>query len=267
MYSTEQLDNFKNIIRSFYQTNQSFFDYLNIFNENKEKIDINLLELLKFIVKDYSFSKDLTSISKKIIFNIIKPNETFHLENEMNHFNKVKLLYYHEEKEKIIIQKIEKAVNCGEPLLDLRGNKNDPYWTRILNDMNDEDYDEIIKNILVIREEMKKIIEKNGEKSNYSIQNIDEYIDLELIGKDLYYKSFHFINLFQYIYTFISFYIHPSLKQSLENSKNEYFKILNEDLIDIHNTSNETTLELLKFIIDHFHVYIEMNDCVDIIST
>ena len=259
-----ELDEFRPLIHSFFGTSKTFSDYLELYKDNKNKIDINLLELLRFMTTNTNFPVKLKDISKKIIIKILK-KDLDNFEDIMNEFITMKNEYFEEEKDKAITIKLERAVNYGEPLIKAIETKNDFYWTRVLNDMNDDDYEEIIKNLLMIREVMIKIIQKEGVKSIYSIENINEYIDLEFIRRNLHYKQYKFDGLFYYIYNFLLEYINPGLKRSLENSLKEYLELLKNDCINIENTNNETILELFKFIMDNFFLYLEMSDSIELV--
>ncbi len=259
-----QLDEFTPVIHRFFESPKKFSDFLEIFKENKDKIDKNLLELLRFMTTNTNFPKKLKELSREIIIKILK-KDLNNIDSLMSNYINEKNIYFEEEKEKAITIKLERAVNLGEPLVKAIDTKNDKYWTSVLNNMNDDDYDEIIKSLLVVREDMVKIIEKHGEKSMYSIHNINEYIDLEFIRRNLYYKQYKFDGLFYYIYNFILEYINPGLQRSLKNSLKEYLELLKADCIDIESTNNETILELFKFLMDNFFLYIDVSDSIDLI--
>ena len=261
-----QLDEFRPLIHSFFDTPRTFSDFLDIFKHSKDKIDKNLLELLRFMTTNTNFPKNLTEISKKIIIKILKKDFN-DFDSLISEFISMKNEYFEEEKQKAITIKLERAVNYGESLVKAIDTKNDFYWTRILNDMNDDDYEEIIKSLLVVKDEMIKIIHRDGEKSIYSINNINEYIDLEFIRRNLYHKQYNFNGLFYYIYNFLLEYINPGLKNSLQNSLKEYLELLKADCIDIESTNNETILELFKFLMDNFFLYLEISDSIDIIPS
>ncbi len=262
------LDKFRPIIHSFFASSKTFYDFLEILKNHRNDIDINLLELLRFMTSDTNnsqkYPQKIKDLSRDIIIKILK-KDLDKFEQLFNEFKALKNNYFEEQKDLAISNKIEKAVNYGEPLLNAKDTKNDIYWTRVLNDMNDDDYEEIIKNLVFIRDEMIKIINKYGVKSMYSISNIHEYIDLEFIRRNLHYKQYHFNGLFYFIYNFLLEYINPHLKQSLKNSLKEYLELLNDDGVDIENTNNETILEMVKYIMDNFFLYLEINDSIELI--
>ena len=247
-----ELDKFKSIIHEFYLTN----NYLDIYSKYNKSVNIHLLDLLKFSIDKESPQK-IQELSKKIIINILKNNiENF--EQLFNEFIEVKNNYLEEQYEKIMTSKLEKVINFGDPLIDLENNE-DPYWKSILHDMIDDDFDEITKNLLLIREEMIKITEKDGQKSNYSKDNINEYIDLEYIKSNLFYKQYNFDGLFYYIYHFLYHYLNPAFKKSLDNSLKNFIELLKH-----YKEQNEKIVYSLKFLMDHFFIYIEMNNSIDI---
>lgn len=258
-----EVDDFRNILHNFFVTPRTFSDFLEIYKDNKNKININLLELIRFMTVNTNFPKKVTEISKRIIIQILK-KDLDDLDVRMNEFIRVKDEYFQEEKDRHITNKLEKAVNYGEALIKAQVTKNDFYWTRVLSDMNDDDYDEIIKGLLVIRVEMIRIIEKDGKKSIYSIENINEYIDLEYITKNLNNKQYKLDGLFYYIYNFLLEYVNPVLKKSLQNSLKEYLELLEEDCIDIQSNNNETIIELFKYIMANFFLYLEIGDSIEV---
>ncbi len=255
---------FRPIIHRFFEGPKTFSCYLAYLKENKE-IPIDLFESLRFMTVDVDYPEALKKMARKIILQILK-KDWQDFDQMLESFIKEKNHFYTMEKEKAIANKVEKAIQSGEPLIDLRYTKNDFYWTKILNDMNDDDYDEVIKNLFLLREEMKKIVRQKEGNTKYSIENIDEYIDINYIQNNLFHKQYKFLGLFHYIFDFLKDNIHPALHKSLEKSKSDYFDLLEKDCIDLESCTNETTLELLKFLLDHFYLYIEINDSMDFIA-
>ena len=64
---------FRPIIHAFFDGPKTFESYMEILKENRDKVDIRLLETLRFMIKDNKmFPVSLRNQSRKIILNVLR---------------------------------------------------------------------------------------------------------------------------------------------------------------------------------------------------
>lgn len=244
----------KKVLLDFFKTSRTIEDANKIIEENLKNpyfINLELLELLRFMIADNSnYPKELISVSREITINILKNN--FEIIKEKKILEKFLL-----EKEKYYRMSLSSNVisNNNADIIKLEN-----YWATIYNDMeNHNEYDEPMKILLLIREDMNhKIIKNKKENNSYSLETLYDYFDLEFIGEGLYYKRYKFYGLFDYICNFVYDTIGVEFKSVFLSVKNKYLRELQEKGVLLDDNSNRTTLELIKFISLNYFLFVNL---------
>ncbi len=190
--------------------------------------------------------KELKEIGRKLTIGILRyPNIDFNLEDVYKKYLETVKKTVDTLKGPILSNLINKE--CDE--------KDKRYWGRILEDMEIGYYDDFIKNLLGVRKELLATLEGSG----YTKETITDYIDIEFIKNGMYSNSYNFVGLFNAICDVISSRLHPHLKESFTPLCNNFIK---EHKIQNIDTSNSTSILLLRFIINHlFHfLYLDVEE-------
>jgi hypothetical protein len=181
--------------------------------------------------------KELKEIGRKLTIGILRyPNINFSLEDVYKKY----------------LETVKKTVDTLKgPILSNLINKecdemDNRYWSRILEDMEIGYYDDFIKNLLGVRNEL--LVNVEGTQANgYTKETIADYIDIEFIKNCMYSNSYNFVGLFNAICDVISSRLHPHLKESFTPLCNNFIE---EHKIRDNDTSNATSVLLIRFIIN-----------------
>jgi hypothetical protein len=196
--------------------------------------------------------KELKEIGRKLTIGILRyPNIDFSLEDVYKKYLITVKKTVDTLKGPILSNIINKE--CDE--------KDKRYWDRILEDMEIGYYDDFMKNLLGVRKELLVNLEGsqyNGisEGSGYTKETITDYIDIEFIKNGMYSNSYNFVGLFNAICDVISSRLHPHLKESFTPLCNNFIK---EHKIRDKDTSNATSVLLLRFIINHLFDFLYLD--------
>ncbi len=242
---------YRPILIKYLQTKRTIDDALKFYNIYKNDIVYGkeLLDIFMVMVAGDSnpFTKELQDIGKRVTIGLLTyPKINFDLLEAVNKFKK----------EIVAIVKDNMAVDLSQIINSTCRERDNNYWDRILEDMDSIGYyDDFIKNLLVVREELLVHLEKSG----YDKDTIMDAFDVEFIKQMFSNNCYRFIGLYNFVRGVILDIIHPVLKESfIELCDNfiERLGISNED------TSNTTSITLLQFIINNMidFLYLEVSE-------
>ena len=207
----------KPIIMEFYQSKRGYKDVKNISQKLQPEYKL-IKNIFMYCKKDNSeYPISLTQSSRNLVLNILKNNTEIQeylnifLKEEDKYLNSLKQKHQAEYDLKQDLEKISSILFS-----------NDPYWDMVLSDMKEQDYEEFIKNLLIIREKMIQTIHSNICK--YSMDSILDYFDLEHIHNQLVLGEYKFNGLAMYMYEFLSEILNKYLKNHLEELFKKYKK-------------------------------------------
>ena len=194
---------------------------------------LELLDIFVVMSSDKNnIPKELKDIGRKLTIGILRyPNIDFSLDEVYNEYLAILKKSVEILKGNLINKELED--------IDKR------YWDRILEDMEIGYYDDFIKNLLGVRAELLANIDIQG---TYTKQTIMEYIDVEFIKNSMYTNSYNFVGLFNAICDIVSSRLHPYLKESFTQLCDNFLK---DHKIQNNDTSNATSILLLRFIINY----------------
>jgi hypothetical protein len=211
------------------------------------------LELLDIFTvmssENNNIPKELKEIGRKLTIGILRyPNIDFNLEDVYKKY----------------LENVKKTVDTLKgPILSNLINKecdekDERYWGRILEDMEIGYYDDFMKNLLGVRAELLASLDsvQGNEGTGYTKETITDYIDIEFIKNGMYSKCYNFVGLFNAICDIISSRLHPHLKESFTPLCNNFIK---EHKIQNIDTSNSTSILLLRFIINHLFDFLYLD--------
>jgi hypothetical protein len=226
----EDLKKFKKILIKFFQSSRTLEEANKIIRDNKI-IPSGLSDILKYMSSNYIDNENCKNISREICIRILRND--FEIGN--------------------LLEELKNTLNqANDPIED--------YWNTILKEMNNyEDYDELFKILLLIREKMYHYV-KNGNLPKYTLETLNDFFNLEYIGEELYYKRYVFYGLFEYICDFINDNIQLPFRESFKEIRKKFQNELSERNIILDKFSNETTLELVKFLTINFFIYLELSE-------
>jgi hypothetical protein len=241
------IDVYRPILIKYLQTKRTLEEATRFFEMYKDiGIGNDLLDIFAVMVAGDSnrFSKELQAIGKRLTIGLLTyPKIDFDLGEVIERF-KVEV-------EKVVKDDVIKLINKQSSEKDNR------YWTRMLEDMDSlEYYDDFIKNLLVVRNE----ILANLDKSKYDRDTIMDVFDIEFIKGLMFTKTYRFIGIYNFVYEFILNKLHPVLHTSFIELCGSFIK---ESGICVDDTSNITSIKLLQFVINNMidFLYFEVSEC------
>ena len=234
-------DTLRPVLLKFFQTKRTIED-ANTFIQSSSALDIDkdFLNLFSIMSNDSNtFSKELKEIGRKLTIGILRyPKEVStlptpsgrkgcsHLEEMSETYPKIDF-----DIEQIILE-YKKQVNLlsknilGQQIDNTCQTLEKRYWSRLLEDLDMEYYDDLLKILLGFRTNLLESLDGSG----YTKETVMEYMDLEYIKQSLFQKSYRFIGLFQFIFDFVQSRLHPVLKETFTKLCSNFI----ESLEDIH---------------------------------
>ena len=227
-------DTLRPVLLKYFQTKRTIED-ANTFIQSSSALDIDkdFLNLFTILSSDSSkstntFSKELKEISRKLLIGILQyPKIDFDLEKVIIEYKKQVTLL----SKTILGQQIDNTCQTLEKR----------YWSRLLEDLDMEYYDDLLKILLGFRTNLLDSL----DGSSYKKETVMEYMDLEYIKQSLFQKSYRFIGLFQFIFDFVQSRLHPVLKETFTKLCGNFIESLEEV------ESNESIILCLQFITNH----------------
>jgi hypothetical protein len=250
-------DTFRPVLLKFFQTKRTIEDantfiqssstldidkdFLNLFSimsisdsseisESRARSSVNDESYLKSMSADNtaSFSKELKDIGRKLTIGILRyPQIDFDLEKVILEYKKQ-------------VSNVSKTI-LGQQIDNTCQTLEKRYWSRLLEDLEMEYYDDLLKILLGFRTNLLESLDGSG----YTKETVMEYMDLEYIKQSLFQKSYRFIGLFQFIFDFVQSRLHPVLKESFTKLCGEFIESLEEV------ESNQSIVLCLQFITNH----------------
>jgi hypothetical protein len=226
-------------------------DFLNLFSimsvsdeseisETRARSSVNNESYLKgmSISDSNTFSKELKEIGRKLTIGILRypkgcSGETYH---QIDFDLEQVILEYKKQVNLLSKNILGKQIDNTCQTLEKR------YWSRLLEDLDMEYYDDLLKILLGFRTNLLESLDGSG----YKKETVMEYIDLEYIKQNLYTKSYRFIGLFQFIFDFVQSRLHPVLKETFTKLCGNFIESLEEDI-----ESNKSIVLCLQFITNH----------------
>jgi hypothetical protein len=150
------------------------------------------------------------------------------------------------------IAKVSKTI-LGQKIEQTCQSLESRYWSRLLEDLEMEYYDDLLKILLGFRKNLLESLDGSG----YTKETVMEYMDLEYIKQNLYQKSYRFIGLFHFIFDFVQSRLHPVLKETFNKLCSEFIESLEDDIsLSSDNSekdieSNQSIVLCLQFITNH----------------
>lgn len=224
---------------------KSFYDtYKGTIKDSKELLDIFIV----MVAGDSNpFTKELQDIGKRVTIGLLTyPKINFDLSLVLERFKK----------EILTVVKENMASDLSGLIDTACSNRDNRYWDRILEDMDSiEYYDDFIKNLLVVREELIVHLDKSG----YNRETIIDAFDVEFIRQMMYNRCYRFIGLYNFVREVILDILHPILKKPFIELCDNFIEGLG--IVD-NDTSNKTSISLLQFIINNMidFLYLEVSE-------
>jgi hypothetical protein len=228
-------DTFRPVLLKYFQTKRTIAD-ANTFLQSSSRLEIdkdflNLFSIMSSTEADTNtpFSKELKDISRKLTIGILRyPQIDFDLQSV--------IVTYKSE-----IAKVSKSV-LGQKIEQSCQSLEQRYWSRLLEDLEMEYYDDLLKILLGFRKNLLECLDGSG----YTEDTVMEYMDLEYIKQNLYQKSYRFIGLFHFIFDFVQSRLHPVLKETFNKLCSEFIESL-----EVDTESNKSIVLCLQFITNH----------------
>jgi hypothetical protein len=237
---------YRPILIKYLQTKRTLEDATQFFELYKSiETGRDLLDIFAVMVagENNRFSKELQAIGKRLTIGLLTyPKIDFELGEVIERF-KIEV-------SKVVKDDVIKLINKRSSEKDNR------YWIRMLEDMDSlEYYDDFIKNLIVVRNELLG----NLDKSKYNRDIIMDAFDIEFIKQIMYTKTYRFIGIYNFVYEFILDKLHPVLHTSFIELCESFIK---ESGILVDDTSNSTSIKLLQFIINNMieFLYFEVSE-------
>ena len=250
------VNTFRPILIKYFGTKRTNLDALEFFKLYSNGLANGLAngsELLDIFAvmgsENNNIPKELKEIGRKLTIGILRyPNIDFSLEDVYRKYLETVKKTVDTLKGPILSNIINKE--CDE--------KDKRYWSRILEDMEIGYYDDFMKNLLGVRAELLATLDsvKANEGTGYTKETITDYIDIEFIKNGMYSNSYNFVGLFNAICDIVSSRLHPHLKESFTPLCNNFIK---EHKIQNIDTSNATSILLLRFIINHLFDFLYLD--------
>lgn len=212
--------------------------------EDKELLDIFMV----MVVGDSNpFTKELQDIGKRVTIGLLTyPKINFRLDEVIETFKK----------EIMTVVKDNMGVDLSQIINSTCRERDNRYWDRILEDMDSMGYyDDFIKNLLVVREELLVHLDKGG----YNKDTVVAAFDVEFIKQMLYNNCYRFIGMYNFVREVILDILHPILKKTFIELCDNFIK--ESGFVD-SDTSNTTSISLLQFIINNMidFLYFEVSE-------
>jgi hypothetical protein len=201
--------------------------------EDKELLDIFMV----MVVGDSNpFTKELQDIGKRVTIGLLTyPKINFRLDEVIETFKK----------EIMAVVKENMGVDLSQIINSTCRERDNRYWDRILEDMDSMGYyDDFIKNLLAVREELLVHLDKSG----YTKDAVTDAFDVEFIKQLLYNRCYRSIGIYNFVREVILDILHPILKKPFIELCDNFIKSLG---IVGEDTSNTTSISLLQFIINN----------------
>ena len=244
---------YRPILIKYLQTKRTLADAKFFYETYKDnETDKELLDIFMVMVAGDSnpFTKELQEIGKRVTIGLLTyPKINFDLCEVVERFKKEILKVVKDN----ISSDLSQIINNGFRKTD------DRYWGRILEDMDElEYYDDFIKNVLVIREELLVHLDKRGISNKKD--TIYSAFDIEFIKQMLYNRYYRFMGLYNFVYEIILELIHPVLKKTFIELCDNFIK---DSKFSDSDTSNTTSITLLQFIINNMidFLYFDVSEC------
>jgi hypothetical protein len=242
---------YRPILIKYLQTKRTLEDAKRFYDMYKDSIKYGkeLLDIFMVMVAGDSnpFTKELQDIGKRVTIGLLTyPKINFDLLEVVDKFIK----------EILAVVKDNMAVDLSQIINSTCSNRDNKYWNRILEDMDSIGYyDDFIKNLLVVREELLVHLDKSGYERN----TIIDAFDVEFIRQLLYNRCYRFIGLYNFVREFILDSVHPILKKTFIELCDNFIEGLG---IGDDDTSNTTSITLLQFIINNMieFLYFEVSE-------
>ena len=241
-------DTLRPVLLKYFQTKRTIED-ANTFIQSSSALDIDkdFLNLFTILSSDSSkstntFSKELKEISRKLLIGILQyPKGCSHIEEMSETYPKIDF-----DLDKVIIEYKKQVTLLSKTILGQQIDNTcqtleKRYWSRLLEDLDMEYYDDLLKILLGFRTNLLDSL----DGSSYKKETVMEYMDLEYIKQSLFQKSYRFIGLFQFIFDFVQSRLHPVLKETFTKLCGNFI----ESLEDIE--SNQSIVLCLQFITNH----------------
>jgi hypothetical protein len=213
---------------------KSFYErYKGEILEGKELLDIFMV----MVVGDSNpFTKELQDIGKKVTIGLLTyPKINFRLDEVIEQFTR----------EITSIVKDNMAVDLSQIINSTCRERDNRYWDRILEDMDSLGYyDDFVKNLLVVREELLVHLDKSG----YTKDTLVDAFDVEFIKQMLYNRCYRTMGLYNFVREVILDILHPILKKTFIELCDNFIKESGACFDDVSNT---TSIKLLQFIINN----------------
>jgi hypothetical protein len=215
-----------------------------ILEDGKELLDIFMV----MVVGDSNpFTKELQDIGKRVTIGILTyPKINFDLGEVIDQFTR----------EIVSIVKDNMAVDLSQIINSTCRERDNRYWDRILEDMESIGYyDDFIKNLLVVREELLVHLDKSG----YTKDTVLDAFDVEFIKQMLYNRCYRFVGMYNFVREVILDILHPILKKTFIELCDNFIK---ESGFTDSDISNTTSISLLQFIINNMidFLYFEVSE-------
>lgn len=244
---------YRPILIKYLQTKRTLEDAKSFYEIYKGELDgpeKELLDIFMVMVAGDSnpFTKELQEIGKRVTIGLLTyPKIKFDLAEVIEKFIK----------EITSVVKDNMAIDLSQIINSGCRVKDNRYWDRILEDMDSMGYyDDFIKNLLVVREELLVHLDKSG----YTKDTIHNAFDVEFIKQMMYNKCYRFVGLYNFVREVILDILHPILKKTFIELCDGF---INEYGFCYEDTSNKTSISLLQFIINNMidFLYFEVSEC------
>jgi hypothetical protein len=251
-------DTLRPVLLKFFQTKRTIDD-ANTFIQSSSTLDIDkdFLNLFSIMSSNDSntFSKELKEIGRKLTIGILRYPKGCSQNHSKNDWSdtypkgRSQSETYPQidfDLEQVILE-YKKQVNTlsknilGQQIDNTCQSLEKRYWSRLLEDLDMEYYDDLLKILLGFRTNLLESLDGSG----YKKETIMEYMDLEYIKQNLYTKSYRFIGLFQFIFDFVQSRLHPVLKETFTKLCGNFIQSLEEV------ESNKSIVLCLQFITNH----------------
>jgi hypothetical protein len=246
------VNNYRPIILKYFATKRTISDAKEFFETH---IDIehgkDLLDIFMVMSNDNNeLPKSLKDAGRKLTIGILRyPSIDFDLLEVIDRFKS--------EIAKFV--SFNKGIELGNLINKTCSDIDLKYWNRMLEDMETGYYDDFIKNLLVVRNELLA----NLDGSAYTKESILDAIDLEFIKGQMYNNTYRFMGLFNFIQEFILDRLHRILKETFVNLCDNFSKDIGLSSYNgTDDLSNTTSIKLLRFIVNNMieFLYLDVDE-------
>jgi hypothetical protein len=237
------------VLLKYFQTKRTVED-ANTFIQSSSTLDIdkdflNLFSIMS-ISDSNTFSKELKEIGRKLTIGILRYPKSCSSETYPKGCSSETYPQIDFDLEQVILEYKKQVNNLSKNILGKQIDNTcqsleKRYWSRLLEDLNMEYYDDLLKILLGFRTNLLESLDGSG----YKKETLMEYMDLEYIKQNLFTKSYRFIGLFQFIFDFVQSRLHPVLKETFTKLCENFIESLEEV------ESNKSIVLCLQFITNH----------------